>query len=46
LELTHEIEDALIKDLALYESEYSVYIPYFNFRTKTDQGQLEDPQWE
>jgi hypothetical protein len=45
-ELTGKIENALIKDLALYESEYSVYIPYFNFRTKAEQDQLKDPEWE
>ena len=45
-ELTSRIRDALIKDLALFESEYSVYIPYFNFRTKAEQDQLKDPQWE
>jgi hypothetical protein len=45
-ELTHRIRDALKKDLALYESEYSVYIPYFNFRTKAEQDKLKDPQWE
>jgi|SRR5271166_672360 len=46
LELTHRIKDALIKDLALFTSEYSVYIPYFNFRTKAEQDRLKDPQWE
>jgi hypothetical protein len=46
LELTHRIEDALIKDLALFTSEYSVYIPYFNFRTKTEQDEVKSPEWE
>jgi hypothetical protein len=45
-ELTHRIEDALIKDLALYTSEYSVYIPYFDFRTRSEQERSKDPQWE
>jgi hypothetical protein len=45
-ELTARIEDALIKDLELFTSEYSVYIPYFNYRTKTDQDRLKDPEWE
>jgi hypothetical protein len=45
-ELTSRIRDALIRDLELFESEYSVYIPYFNFRTKAEQDQLKDPQWE
>src|SRR5271169_139633 len=44
--LTAQIEDALTNDLELYTSEYSVYIPYFNFRTKTEQDQLKDPKWE
>jgi hypothetical protein len=45
-ELTGRIEDALIKDLALFTSEYSVYIPYFNFRTKAEQDRSKDPAWE
>jgi hypothetical protein len=45
-ELTHRIREALTKDLALYESEYSFYIPYFNYRTQTDQDRLKDPEWE
>ena len=44
--LTQRIEDALIKDLALYQSEYSLYIPYFNFRTRSEQQRSNDPQWE
>lgn len=44
--LTHRIRDALTKDLALYESEYSVYIPYFSYRTQADQDRLKDPEWE
>src|SRR5579859_1269660 len=36
-ELTGKIEGALIKDLELFTSEYSAYIPYFNFRTKAEQ---------
>jgi hypothetical protein len=46
LSLTQRIEDALIKDLALYQSEYSLYIPYFNFRTRSEQQRSNDPQWE
>ena len=45
-ELTGRIEDALIKDLALFTSEYSVYIPYFYFRTKAEQDRSKDPEWE
>jgi hypothetical protein len=45
-ELTSKIRDALIKDLAFFESEYSVYIPYFEFRTKAEQDRSKDPQWE
>jgi hypothetical protein len=45
-ELTHRVEDALIEDLALFTSEYSVYIPYFNFRTKTEQDEVKSPEWE
>jgi hypothetical protein len=45
-ELTHRIEDALISDLALFTSEYSVYIPYFNFRTKAEQDKVKSPEWE
>jgi hypothetical protein len=45
-ELTGRIRDALIKDLALYESEYSVYIPYSYFRAKSEEDQLNDPEWE
>jgi hypothetical protein len=45
-ELTGKIEDALIKDLELFTSEYSVYIPYFEFRTKAEQDRSKDPTWE
>jgi hypothetical protein len=45
-ELTGKIEDALVKDLALFTSEYSVYIPYFEFRTKAEQDRSKDPTWE
>jgi len=45
-ELTNGVRNALIKDLALYDSEYSLYIPYFNFRTVSEQEQLKDPQWQ
>jgi hypothetical protein len=45
-ELTARIRDALTKDLALYESEYSVYIPYFNYRTKAEQDEVKSPEWE
>jgi hypothetical protein len=45
-ELTRKIENGLIQDLALYTSEYSVYIPYFEFRTKAEQDRSKDPQWE
>jgi hypothetical protein len=45
-ELTGKIRDALTNDLALYESEYSLYIPYFNFRTVAEQEEAKEPQWE
>ena len=45
-ELTGMIEDALIKDLELFTSEYSAYIPYFEFRTRAEQDRSKDPQWE
>ena len=45
-ELTSRIEDALIKYLALFESDYSLYIPYFEFRTKAEQDRSKDPGWE
>ncbi len=44
--LTNKVKNALIEDLALYDSEYSLYIPYFNFRTVSEQEQLKDPQWQ
>jgi hypothetical protein len=45
-QLANVVRNALIKDLALYESEYSFYIPYFNFRTVSEQERLNDPQWQ
>lgn len=45
-ELTTKIREALTKDLSLYESEYSVYIPYFNYRTKAEQDEVKSPEWE
>jgi hypothetical protein len=44
-DLTGRIENALIEDLALYTSEYSIYNSYFNFRTKAEQDKSKDPQW-
>jgi hypothetical protein len=44
--LTNGVRNALIEDLALYDSEYSLYIPYFNFRTVSEQERLKDPQWQ
>ena len=44
--LTNGVRNALIEDLALYGSEYSFYIPYFNFRTVGEQERLKDPQWQ
>jgi hypothetical protein len=46
MELTEKIRDALTMDLALYDSEYSLYIPYFNYRTVSEQGEAKEPQWE
>ena len=45
-EPTGAIKSALMKDLAFYQSEYAIYIPYFNFRTEAEQQQLRDPEWE
>jgi hypothetical protein len=45
-QLTSRIREALTNDLALYQSEYSVFNPYFNYRTKADQDRLKDPEWE
>ncbi len=44
--LTRQIRDALVKDLALYESEYSLYIPYFSYRTVSEQEQIKELEWE
>ena len=44
-ELTERIGTILAKDLALYE-QYAEYIPYFSYRTKTEQDELKDPEWE
>jgi hypothetical protein len=44
-ELTERIGNVLVKDLALYQ-EYSEYIPYFSYRTKTEQDQSKDLEWE
>jgi hypothetical protein len=45
-ELTGRIRDALIKDLALYDSDSSEYFPYSYFRTKSEEDELKDPEWE
>jgi hypothetical protein len=45
-ELTKAVRNALIEDLSIYRSEYSVYIPYFTFRTEMEQQELQDPAWE
>jgi len=45
-ELRKAVRNALIEDLSLYASEYSVYIPYFNFRTESEQAKLKDTKWE
>ena len=45
-ELADLIGSALIKDLALYGSEYSEYIPYFYYRSKSEEDALKDPEWE
>jgi hypothetical protein len=45
-EMTGAIKSALMKDLAFYQSEYAMYIPYFNFRTEAEQKQLKDLEWE
>jgi len=45
-ELSDLIGGALIKDLALYESEYSQYIPYFYYRSKSEEDKLKDSEWE
>jgi hypothetical protein len=45
-ELPSRIRETLAKDLELFDSEYSLYIPYFNFRTVAEQEKLKEPQWE
>jgi hypothetical protein len=45
-ELTRRIRDSLVKALSLYDSEYSLYIPYFNYRTVSEQEQIKEPEWE
>jgi hypothetical protein len=45
-ELTRRIRDAVTNDLALYDSEYSLYIPYFNYRTVSEQEEAKEPEWE
>jgi hypothetical protein len=42
----NRVRDALIKDLGLYDSEYTAFIPYFDVRTESEQAQLKDPKWE
>jgi hypothetical protein len=44
-ELSDLIGTALIKDLALYE-EYLEFIPYFYYRTKSEEDKMNDPEWE
>jgi hypothetical protein len=44
-ELTERIGNTLVHDLALYQ-QFSEYIPYFSYRTKTEQDQRNDPEWE
>lgn len=44
--LTRKIKDSLLNDLTFYESEYSLYIPYFSYRTVSEQEQIKDPEWE
>jgi hypothetical protein len=44
-ELTERIGNVLVKDLALYE-QHAEYIPYFSYRTKTEQDELKNPEWE
>ncbi len=44
-ELTERIGNTLVDDLALYE-QFSEYIPYFSYRTETEQDELKDPEWE
>src|ERR1700684_3347327 len=41
-ELADVIGGTLIRDLALYESEYSAYIPYFYYRSKSEEDKLKD----
>jgi hypothetical protein len=44
-EITERIGNVLVKELGIYE-EYSEYIPYFSYRTKTEQDQSKDTEWE
>jgi hypothetical protein len=43
-ELTERIGNTLVNDLGLYE-HFSEYIPYFSYRTETEQDELKDPEW-
>jgi len=42
-EVTSRISDTLFENLRLDESEYT---PYFNFRSKSEQEKLKDPEWQ
>lgn len=44
-DLSGRIGKALIDDLALRE-QYSDYIPYFSYRSKSEEDRLQDPEWE
>src|ERR1700691_6280510 len=44
-QLTELIGNILVDDLALYE-QFSEYSRYFSYRTKTEQDEIKDPEWE
>ena len=44
-QLSELIGGALIEDLGLYQ-EYIDYIPYFYYRTKSEEDEIKDPEWE
>ena len=42
-DVTRRVESELFDHLELAESDYT---PYFNFRSKTEQTALKDPEWQ
>jgi hypothetical protein len=42
-DVTGRVSDELFDSLHLRESDYT---PYFNFRSKSEQDKLQDPEWK